>query len=405
MAPLNGVRILAIEQYYSGNIGSLYLRRLGAEVIKLEPNGGDVLRHVGPSVIVNERRRNVSELRTMGGKLSLCLDLQHPLGKEAFWKLVANVDVVWTNMKPSSLKKLGITFEALKKRKQDIVYTTISGFGHDDLIKEGPFGQWTAFDLIAQGLAGLQFRAEGKDDEPGYNGIALGDIVTALMAAMGTIAAIYRRDKADEPQRVDVAMHDAMVALNELPLGLLAFTGKAPPRGRSGTSAPYGSYPSSDGFINVTIGGDPIWKRFCVAMQRPELATDPRFEKAPDRVRNYLELDSIVSEWTAQRTMMETMRILERHNVPAAPVFNLQQVMESPQVADRNMLVTVDDPVSGPRRVVGNPIKMTGVDDSFELPPHEYGADTTTVLRDIGGISEEEIIQLVEAGAVEVRSA
>ncbi len=402
MEPLRNIRVLALEQYYSGNIGSMYLGRLGAEVIKIEPpDGGDVLRNVGPSTTSEGRKRNVSELRTMGGKRSVCIDLRNPAGMATLWQLVQNADVVWTNMKPSSLTKLGITFDAMASRNERIVYTTISGFGHDDLTPSGPFGGWTAFDLIAQGLAGLQFRSEGAEGQPGYNGLPLGDFVTAMLAVTGTIAALYRRDREGGPQRVDVAMHDAMMALNELPLGLLAFSGVAPPRGRSGTSAPYGSYRAKDGFINVAVGGNPIWRRFCVAIGRPELAEDNRFRNAPDRVRNHREIDEIVASWSSQHTMMEGVAILERYVVPAAPVYDLPQVLTSPQAEARNMFVTITDPIAGDQKIVGNPIKMSGIDDKLAPPPHDFAADTASVLREVCGMSDAEIAQLLAAGAIQ----
>jgi CoA:oxalate CoA-transferase len=401
MAPLDGIRVLAIEQYYAGNIGSLYLSRFGAEVIKLEPIEGDVLRGVGPQTMIEGQRRSVSELRTMGGKSSIALDLKSPGGIATFWRLVENVDVVWTNMKPRSLIDLGIEFDALVARNPRIVYTTISGFGHSDVIDDGPYASWTAFDLIAQGLAGLQYRAQGVGDEPGYNGLPLGDFVTAVMAAMGTVMALLRRQADNQPQRVDVSMHDAMIALNELPLGLLSFTGNAPTRGKSGTSAPYGAYRTSDGFVNIAIGGDPIWRRFCEAAGMSELATDPRFAMARNRVENGDVLDTIVAGWASRFTSDQVVMTLNAGSVPCAPIYNLHQVIASPQVAARNMLLTITDPIAGLVRIVGNPIKMSGHDDeAAKRPPPPLAADTGRILRDIAGFDQAAIDALVASGAV-----
>ncbi|MDB5713996.1 MAG: CoA transferase [Sphingomonadales bacterium] len=402
MQPLSGIRVLAVEQYLAGNIGSLYLSRFGAEVIKLEqPTTGDALRSVGPMHQDDDGFRSASELRTMAGKKSIAIDLASSDGIDAFWRLVPAVDVVWTNMKPSSLRKLGIDFEQLKQRNPEIVYATLSGFGHDDLLSSGPFGDWTAFDLIAQGLAGIQFRGEGGD-EPSYNGLPLGDFVTAIMTAMGTVMALLRRQREGGAQRVDVAMHDAMVALNELPLGLLAFNGEKPPRGRSGTSAPYGSYPTSDGFVNIAIGGDPIWRRFCKAIGHPELADDERYRRARDRVANYAPLHAFVGEWALARTTAEIVDLLVANNVPGAPVFDLPAVLASPQVASRNMLIDIADPRAGRRQIVGSPIKMSDVDDRSAPPPPDLGQDTRSVLRSLAGFTDAEIEQLSISGAIGV---
>lgn len=402
MKPLESVRVLALENYYAGNIGSLYFARFGAEVIKLEnPDGGDNLRDVGPNVTVDGHKRCVSEIRTMGGKASVAIDLQNSAGRDAFWRLVEKVDVVWTNMKPSSLLKLGIDFETLSARNPDIIYTSLSGFGHDDLSPKGPFGDWTAFDLIAQGLAGLQYRASGPhDDEPGVNGLPLGDQVTAMMAVLGTVMALYRRTIEGGAQRVDVAMHDTMMMLNELPLGLLAFTGRVPTRGRSGTSAPYGAYRTKDGFINIAVGGNPIWQRLCLAMERPDLASDARFAASSDRVHHLAELDEVLTAWTGHRSSMEITEILSKHTVPCAPVFTLPEVIESPQAEARRMLVTVDDPIAGAVRIVGNPVKMSGVDDSYAPPPPGLARDTRRLLRDLAGYDDAEIDALAAAGAI-----
>jgi len=400
MQALNDIRVLALEGYLAGNIGSLQFARFGAEVIKLEPPGaGDILRGVGSKVTKEGQVRSLSELRVMAGKKSIQVDLQTPAGMDVFWRLVAHSDVVWTNMKPSSLEKLGITFETLCARRADIVYTTLSGFGHDDLITSGPYGDWPAFDLIAQGLAGLQYRAEGLDGQPGYNGLPLGDQVSALMAVLGTVLALYRRKDQGGPQRVDLAMHDAMVSLNELGLSLTAFSGQAPSRGRSGTSAPYGAYRASDGYINITVGGDPIWQRFCSAIGRTDLLDDTRFTQSAGRVRQLREIDTIVEAWTARHTMMEASAILHQHGVPCGPVHDLPDVLHSPQVAARNMLLTVDDPVAGQQRIIGNPIKMSGNDDRAPLPVSSAGADTTAILAELLGIDAAELAALRAQGA------
>lgn len=194
-----------------------------------------------------------------------------------------------------------------------------------------------------------------------------------------------------------------MVALNELPLGLLAFTGKAPPRGRSGTSAPYGAFRTLDGWVNIAVGGDPIWARFCQAMGRPDLVSEPRFAAARSRVSNFEDLDRLVSDWTASMTSDAVTAALLAVHVPCAPIFNLDQVMASPQVAARDMLITIEDPIAGPVRVVGNPIKMSGIDEAAAVrPPPILASDTERVLREIGGLTAEAIDHLRQTGIVGV---
>jgi CoA:oxalate CoA-transferase len=397
--PLAGIRVLALENYLAGNHGTFLLSMLGAEIIKVEPPGGDVLRGVGPFIEAHGGRRSSGELRVMGNKRSVTLDIRTPEGLAVLTKLVAQSDVVWTNQKPASLERLGITFESLAAVNPRIVYSTLSGFGHDDLLTSGPLGSLPAFDVIAQGLAGLQFRASGQDGMPGYNGLALGDEVTSLITVLGTVAALYRQQASDPgPQRVDVAMHDSMVYLNELALGLLSVMGVTPPRGRSGTSAPYGAFQSRDGWVNIAVGGDPVWRRFCVAIDREDLAADERFSSSFGRVQNAVELNGAVSEWTASRTALEITDALSRHAVPCAPILDAPDVLASTQVAARRMLIDIDDPIAGPVKVVGNPLKMNGLDNSAVQPPHAAGQDTDQILLSVAGLTQGEITRLRDQG-------
>jgi formyl-CoA transferase len=402
MLPLEGIRVLALEQYYAGNIGSLILRRFGAEVIKVElPGEGDAMRHIGPrDTGPDGRSRSLSELRVMLGKKSVAVDMAKPEGKEIVLSLAAKSDVVWSNMKPSSLRKLGFTFEAFKERNPEIVYTTLSGFGHDDVAPDGPMGDWVAFDIIAQGLAGLLFRTESESDEPRYNGIALGDQVTALQAVIGTVMALYKRQRDGGAQRVDVAMHDAMLQLNELSLAFTGWTGKPPSRGRSSTSSPYGAFRSKDGFVNIAVGGTPVWRRFAKAMGRPDLVDDPRFKEARSRVANNAELEGIVTEWSLARTTDEIVAVLHAGGVPSAPVYSLPQVLESPQLAPRHMLYEVEDAAIGKRRVLGNPIKMASVPDEPLGDAPDVARDTASVLANLLGMDEARIEELAQSGVI-----
>ena len=400
--PLDGYRVLSLENYYAGNVGTHLMARYGAEVIKIEmPGVGDELRRSGPQKTADGITRTLATVRLMSGKKSIAVDLGSDVGMDIFWRLVVKSDVVWTNMKPSSLAKLGISFESLTDRNPAIVYSTVSGFGHDDLSPAGPYGDWTAFDVIVQGLAGLQWRASAEDpSRPGYNGIALGDWTASVLGAMGTVTALLSRKRDGGAQRVDVAMHDAMIALGDLPLTITAFTGSPPPRGRSGTSAPYGQFRSADGFVNIGVGGTPVWKRFCAAIGRLDLTDDPRFAAGRDRVAHYRDLDQIVEEWTSTRSTEIIVETLLAAAVPCAPVLDMPDVVRSPQVAARHMLQTVNDPVLGDTPIVGNPIKMLGLSEDPPHPPPELGEDTDTVLHDLLGLSPEQLGQLRSSGAI-----
>jgi CoA:oxalate CoA-transferase len=401
--PLDGVRVLALEQYLAGNHGTWLMSMFGADVVKVErPGSGDVLRGVGPFVEDGTNRRSGGEMRLMGNKRSIGLDITTEEGKAILLDLVAESDVVWTNQKPSTMERLGLTFEAFVERNPQIIYGTLSGFGHDDLSPAGPLSNLRAFDVIAQGLAGLQFRSLGPDGGPGYNGLALGDEVTSMLTVLGVVLALYRREREGGPQRVDVAMHDAMVFLNELALGMLSLLGRVPPRGRSGTSAPYGAFKSKDGWVNIAVGGDPVWRRFCIAIQRPDLGADDGLSTSFGRVQKFEWLDGIVSDWTGSRTSAEIVSVLSAEDVPCAPILDIPEVLASEQVAARGMLLDIDDPIAGPVRMVGNPVKMNGLKNPTAEPPHTVGQDTIDILIAEAGLDRDQVEDLVERGIVSV---
>lgn len=401
MGPLSGYRVLALEHYLAGNHGTWLMSMLGAEIIKIErPGIGDTLRGVGPFVGDDRGHRSGGELRVMGNKRSVALDLATPVGRQTFYDLTRHCDVVWTNQKPSSLTKLGIDFESLRAVNPEIVYATLSGFGHSDLVDAGPLADVPAFDVIAQGLAGLQFRAGSEGGGPGYNGLALGDEVTSTLTVLGVVSALLRRERTGGAQRVDVAMHDSMVFLNELSIGMLSTLGRTPPRGRSGTSAPYGSFKTADGWVNIAIGGDPLWRRFCQAIGREDLIDDQRCATSFARVSNAAWLEQLVTEWTSQRTTGDVTSILGPYGVPCAAVLDIDEVLASDQVAARRMLATVSDPVAGDVQVVGNPIKMNDLPEGRIDPPPVVGQDTTAVLTELLGLTEEELRALADEGAI-----
>lgn len=400
--PLSGIRVLTVDNYLAGNYGPQLMAMLGAEVIKIEPPGrGDVLRANAPYANGLGRRRSHGEIRLMNGKRSVAMSLQTAAGLELFFKLVSTADVVWSNIKPKSLRKMGVDFEALTARNPEIVYTTVTGFGHSDVLPEGPDSAFTAFDIIAQGLAGLQFRPDGQGRQPVYNGLPIGDQVTSMMGVLGTVLALRVRDEEHEPQRVDVAMYDVMVALNEKAIALYSLTKEVPERGRSATSAPFNAYPTTDGFVNIAVGGNPVWERFCEAIGRPELFDDPRWEHGSDRVVNRVPLDEIVDAWTSSRTTAEVIRVLQEYGVPCAPLREVDEVVEDEQARIRHMILEREDPETGIRHVIaGNPIKIAGFDDTVLGPPAVLGADTRSILSDLVGLSDEEMDALASEGVI-----
>jgi len=217
---------------------------------------------------------------------------------------------------------------------------------------------------------------------------------------LGTLAALHARDSTGEPQRVDVAMHDAMVFTNEQAINLFGLLGKLGARGRSGMSAPFGSFRTKDGWVNIAIGSDIVWKRYCNAVGRPELGEDQRYRLSADRLERISELDALVGEWTSKYETAQVIEILLKHLVPAAPVFTIPEVVKSEQVAARGMWATVNDPIVGPKKIVNNPIKMKGLDNSQINAPPMLGADTVAIMKEYLQMGDDDIAKLMSEGVL-----
>lgn len=395
--PLTGVRVLSLENYLAGNHTTFFLTLFGAEIIKVErPGVGDALR--GPesqSGHLDNKQQN---------KRSVAIDLRSEAGLALFMDLVAEADVVFSNMKVSSLHGYGITFESLIARKPDIVYTTLTGFGHDDVLPAGPSAGWPAFDVIAQGMSGMQFRCLGpEDDMPGYNGLPIGDDGTAIFAAFGTVLALRARDETGKPQRVDVSMHDSMVYLNASSLNRWKTQQKEAGRGRSiGGSAPYGAYRTADGWVNLAVWGERLWRRFCIALDRLDIVDDPRFDCAANRLTNLDALNrEVVTDFMAARTTAEVLETLHREGIPCAPIYTTEQAVESEQVAARRMFTKYHLRDGGMHETIGSPIKLSAVDEDIPLAaPPLLGGDTRNVLASLLHLSADEIEKLRAEGVI-----
>jgi CoA:oxalate CoA-transferase len=399
--PLDGVRVLAIENYLAGNYGSMLLREFGAEVIKVEPPGGDALRRLGPMAHVGGEHYSQGELRLMRGKKSICLDLRDLRAREILRDLIAVSDVLWTNLKPSSLASYGIDAAWVAGINPRAIFTTLSGFGHDDVLPKGPCSDWPAFDIVAQAMGGLLWRVATTDGRPGYNGLPVGDQVTSLFAVLGTVLRLYARGVGSPQRRVDVAMYDAMVALNEKALSYYIHTGVVPDAGESSTSSPYGVFEASDGFVAIAAGTDAVWHRVCAAIDRVDLKAEERFSNNVKRMDNRSEVNAIVGGWLKAHTVEEITTAMTSHGVPFSPVNDTAEVVSDSQAACREMIVREAIPYSKDTLVsIGNPVKpFPHSRVRLKLPPR-LGADTDQILEGTLGYPEATVQALRAARVV-----
>lgn len=399
--PLEGIRVLALEQFAAGPYGSMFLTDFGAEVIKIEAPGiGEGGRNIQPYVENERGRTSYAMVSRNRGKKSLSLNLQKEEGREIFRRLAGVSDVVWENMRPGVMDKLGLGYRALRALNPKIIYASISGFGHGD-IYQSPYIELPAFDIAAQAMSGLMLRPGQKGQPPLFLGFALGDYYPGVMATMGVLLALRWRDLTGQGQHVDISMYDATISLNELGIVFYSFTKQLAERGVIALAAPYGAFQAKDGYVVIAVVGEPIWARFCRAIGREDLLQDPSLQSGVERVKRMDDLlRPIVEGWSRDKTRAEVVEYLNRHGVPTMPVREVDDLFSCPHARARRMLLEVDDPVAGKQTVAGNPVKLSAVPDAPAVPPPQLGQHTEEVLSGLLGLREAELARLREAGVI-----
>jgi CoA:oxalate CoA-transferase len=379
--PLRGVRVLCVNNYLAGNYGTMLLALHGADVVKVEPPAGEAMRSSRPLVEV-EPGRTVShfELRMMRGVGSVLLDLGSRTGRASFEDMLRAADVFWTNLRPESAVRRELDWATLRQVNPQLVYTSLSGFG----LPENGTGEFTglpAFDILIQGAAGLLARNASGDGTPTYNGLPLADQIASLYAAFGVLLGLRQRDLTGEGCCVDVAMFDAMVALNEKAVSMFGVQGEIPPPRASATTAPFGLYRAMDGWVCIAVGSDAVWRRFCSvvgpAIGRPNLVADDRFAAGTGRVALLAEVEQIVDAFVRERSVDEIVDALLAHDVPAGRSAEVDTIVPGKQVKAR-AIIRPYPVLSGTIPVVMSPVQISGADQVVSPPP-QLGADADQI--------------------------
>jgi formyl-CoA transferase len=358
----------------------------GARVIKIEPPGGEPYRFAGPQLDGADGSKTGSYfLRFSRQKQSVVLDLKDKQDLERFLDLVAGADVLVQNFRPETLKRLRIDYASLAAVNERLVYTSISGFGQPDVLPS-PYSSWPAFAIVAEAMGGIMDQIGDADCPPHSSGVSLGDLYAGGMAVSGALMALWQRTRTGRGQHVDISMVDCMMSLNERSIFRYALTGVVPWRGSPPSWAPFGAFHTSDGWVAIGVIGDAVWKKFCLAINAPELLTDERLANGADRGKHGDQLVTpAVDKWLAGRTAAEAAAILNERGVPAAPVNSAKDVVESAHTAARHMLLDVEYPNFGTHPVVSSPIKLS----SDPVPPQGHipalGEHTEAVLAEFAG--------------------
>jgi len=375
--PLSGVTVIDLTRILAGPYCTLLMAELGARVIKVEtPKTGDDARAYGPFL----EGKSAYFMSINRGKESIALDLKKPDDRAILDKLLAKADVVAENFRPGTMEKLGYGWDTLHQKYPKLIYVAASGFGHT-----GPDSQRPAYDMVVQGLGGIMSVTGHPGGPPTRIGMSIGDIGAGLYACVGVNAALYHRAMTGEATKVDIGMFDCQLALLENAILRYFLTGKAPsPLGaRHPSITPFQVFDAADGHIIIAAGNDSLYVKLCEALGRPELATDPRYVTNDLRAQNVEALKIEIEKVLEAQPVAHWMKVLDAAGVPAGPINNVGQAISTPQAEARNMIVTADDPVAGPVKLVGNPIKLSGFPDAkTRRPAPELDRDRERILRD-----------------------
>jgi CoA:oxalate CoA-transferase len=399
--PLAGIRVIALEQYMSAPYCSLLLADMGAEVIKIErPGQGDPRRQI-PPFASNERGEKVagSFIGYNRNKQSLALNLQHPSGRRILKELAAFADVVVENLRPGAADKMGVGYAALSAINPRLIYAAISGFGRlEGYI--GPYSDRPAFDIVAEAMGGIMHLVGFADKPPASTIYGMVDVYSGMVTAYGIMLALFARERTGRGQFVDSAMLDNVLALNERMAALYSFTGESPQRGEFKHLYPRGAFRCRDGYLALNVPDDVQWVRLARALGREDLAGDPRTADGSARAANADFIRAIIETWLADKTRAEAMLLLEAEGVPSGPVYTAEDVFNDPHVAARKMLVSVDDPVAGPRLYARSPIHLSEAPEIRTKPAPRLGEHTRPILKKLLGYDDAKIEELHRQGVV-----
>jgi len=385
--PLSHIKVLDLCQARAGPTAVRILADLGAQVVQVvRPSEASV-----DASFPNFDRENLHR-----NKRSMFIDLQTDAGREVFYRLVADADVVAENYRAAVKHRLKIDYDTLKQINPRIVMGSISGFGQD-----GPYGNRPGVDQIAQGMGGLMSITGPPGGGPWRVGIAISDLCSGIFLAHGIMAALIERERSGEGQWVHTSLLEAQIAMLDFQATRWLIGHEVPPQAGNDhpTGFPTGVFPASDGIINIAATGDHQWRAFLKVIHAEELDRDERFNTARGRGVNREELRGIVEEKTRQFTMQELIGQMNEAGVPCGPILTIDQVFANPQVQHLGMAQTVESPHYGALDLVRAPMRLSRTSTSLRRPAPAPGEHTQEILRE-HGFGEGEIRELKDRAVI-----
>ena len=372
---LEGIKILDLSRVLAGPFCTMLLADMGAEVIKVEiPVKGDDSRSFPPF----KEGQGTYFINFNRNKKSIVLDLKKSSDVNKFLEIIKSMDVLVENFRPGTMEKMGLGYERIKEVNNQIIYASISGFGH-----YGPYKDKPGYDIIGQAVGGIMSITGWPDGPPTRTGTAIADILAALFCTIGILSSLHARNIYGKGQKIDIALVDSIVSAIGTILQFYLVEKRIPKR--SGNKydfiAPYEAFMAKDGWFVLGVGNDNLWKKFCDSINRRDLINDERFKTNAKRIKHNRELAEIIGYWTANYTVQEIISMLEEDGIPAAPINNLEQIVNDPHIAiAREMIQRIVHPIAGEVKIIGNPIKMSETNPQIYESSPLLGEHTDYVL-------------------------
>jgi len=406
MGPLAHIRVLDLSRVLAGPWAGQNLADLGAEVIKVErPGSGDDSRAFGPPWVKGKDGRDTKDsayyTSANRGKKSITLNISRPEGQKLVRELAKISDVLIENYKFGDLARYGLSYEDLKKTSPRLIYCSVTGFG-----QTGPYRERPGYDFMIQGMGGMMSVTGEPDDVPGGGpqraGVPVADIITGMYATIAICAALAHRERSGQGQHLDLALLDSQIALLAYQNTNYFATGVPPKRigNLHPNIVPYQPFRAADGDVILACGNDNLYRKFCEAAGRPELASDARFATNGKRVENRAELTRLLAGVFRKRSKREWLELLEAAGVPNGPINDVAQVFEEPQVKARGVRIELKHGGGTKLPLVASPMRFSATPLEYRLAPPVLGEHTDEVLRGLLGKSDSEMARLRAAKVI-----